>query len=86
MIDYLDKEFELVLEKIKSDNNTNLSSIFFYSTRDSVSQDIIWQHMSYLTDNIVYYIIAQYNPKLFLNNKSLLSHSEVYTLSINVDR
>ena len=42
MIDYLDKEFELVSEKIKSDNNADLSSTFFYLIEDSVSQNITY--------------------------------------------
>ena len=58
MIDHLDEEFELVSEKIKSDNNIDLSSTFFYLIEDSVSQNIIWQHMSYLADNIVRHTMA----------------------------
>ena len=86
IIDYLDEEFELVLEEIESDDNANPSSTFFQSTGGPVLQDIAWQHMSYFADNIICHAMAQYNPKLFLNDESLLSRSEAYTSSTNMDR
>jgi len=86
MIDHLDEEFELVLEEIESDDDADPSSTFFQSTGGPVSQDIAWQHMSYLADNIVRHAMAQYDPKLFLNDESPLSRSEAYTSSTNVDR
>ena len=36
IIDYLDKEFELVAKKIKLNNNANLFNTFFYSTRSLI--------------------------------------------------